>query len=72
VPKDLSVVGFDDSSLSRLSHVDLTTVAQDAARMTELAVTRAVARVEGTAAGGREQVVTPRLIVRGTTAPPTR
>jgi DNA-binding LacI/PurR family transcriptional regulator len=65
----MSVVGFDDSRLARLSHVDLTTIAQDAAALTELAVARAVARVEGTASGEREQVVAPRLVVRSTTAP---
>ncbi len=70
VPSDMSVVGFDDSRLARLSHVDLTTIAQDAATMTELAVARAVARLDGTAVGEREQVVAPRLVVRGTTAPP--
>ncbi len=70
VPGDMSVVGFDDSRLARLSHVDLTTIAQDAATMTELAVARAVARLDGTAVGEREQVVPPRLVVRGTTAPP--
>ena len=69
VPGDISVVGFDDSRLARLSHVDLTTIAQDAATMTELAVSRAVARLDGTASGEREQVVAPRLVVRGTTAP---
>jgi DNA-binding LacI/PurR family transcriptional regulator len=69
VPGDMSVVGFDDSRLARLSHVDLTTIAQDAATMTELAVSRAVARLEGTTTGEREQVVAPRLVVRGTTAP---
>ena len=65
-----SVVGFDDSRLARLSHVDLTTIAQDAATMTELAVARAVARLDGAPMGEREQVVPPRLVVRGTTAPP--
>jgi DNA-binding LacI/PurR family transcriptional regulator len=70
IPGDISVVGFDDSRLARLSHVDLTTIAQDAATMTELAVARAVARLDGTAMGEREQVVAPRLVVRGTTAPP--
>ena len=70
VPADMSVVGFDDSRLARLSHVDLTTIAQDAATMTELAVARAVARLDGTAVGEREQVVPPRLVIRGTTAPP--
>jgi DNA-binding LacI/PurR family transcriptional regulator len=70
VPGDISVVGFDDSRLARLSHVDLTTIAQDAATMTELAVARVVARLDGTEVGEREQVVPPRLVVRGTTAPP--
>ena len=70
VPGGTSVVGFDDSRLARLSHVDLTTIAQDAARMTELAVARAVARLDGPVPGEREQVVAPRLVVRGTTAPP--
>ena len=70
VPAELSVVGFDDSRLSRLSHIDLTTVAQDAARLTELAVSRAVSRLDGTATDEREQVVPPHLVIRGTTAPP--
>jgi DNA-binding LacI/PurR family transcriptional regulator len=69
VPGDMSVVGFDDSRLARLSHVALTTIAQDAPRMTELAVERALARLAGEA-GRRELVVAPRLVVRGTTAPP--
>ena len=47
VPRDISVVGFDDSRLARLSHVDLTTVAQDAGRMATLAVGRAVERLNG-------------------------
>jgi len=68
VPQDISVVGFDDSRLARLSHVDLTTVAQDAGRMATLAVARAIDRLDGTPTGGREVVIPPRLIVRGTTA----
>jgi DNA-binding LacI/PurR family transcriptional regulator len=70
VPEDVSVTGFDDSRLARLSHVDLTTVAQDTEAMAELAVTRAVARIDGTPDGPREVVVPPHLVVRGTTGPP--
>jgi DNA-binding LacI/PurR family transcriptional regulator len=74
VPARMSVIGFDDSRLARLSHLDLTTVAQDVRRMSHLAVTRADARLDdsGTGAdvGERELVVPPHLVVRGTTAPP--
>jgi DNA-binding LacI/PurR family transcriptional regulator len=71
VPRDMSVVGFDDSSLARLSHVALTTVAQDVDRISTLAVTRAIARLDQMdPVGDREQVIPPRLVVRSTTAPP--
>lgn len=70
VPGDVSVVGYDDSRLARLSHVDLTTVAQDTERMTTLAVTRALERLDGQPVSRRDLVVPPRLVVRSTTAPP--
>jgi DNA-binding LacI/PurR family transcriptional regulator len=67
VPGDLSVIGFDDSRIARLAHVDLTTVAQDSPRIAELAVRRAVARVDRQPVDRREVVIEPRLVVRGTT-----
>ena len=70
VPADLSVVGYDDDRLSRLAHVNLTTVGQDVPELARLAVRRLIARLEGAAVRGREDVVAPRLIVRGTTAAP--
>ncbi|WP_433300067.1 LacI family DNA-binding transcriptional regulator [Actinoplanes sp. CA-030573] len=69
VPGDISVVGYDDSSFSRLAHIDLTTVAQDIDTMTTLAVARAVERVAGVRIAHREVVTSPRLVVRGTTGP---
>lgn len=69
VPGDISVVGYDDSSFSRLGHIDLTTVAQDIATMATLAVSRAVERIEGAHVAHRESVIPPRLVVRGTTGP---
>lgn len=69
VPGDVSVTGYDDDRLARLSHVDLTTVAQDAGHLAALAVTRAVERLEGREVARREVVVAPRLVVRGTTGP---
>ncbi|WP_436530899.1 LacI family DNA-binding transcriptional regulator [Actinoplanes sp. HUAS TT8] len=70
VPGDLSVVGYDDSSFSRLGHIALTTIAQDVTAMATHAVTRAVERAEGKPGGEREIVVAPRLVVRETTAAP--
>ncbi len=70
IPDDVSVVGYDDSRLARLAHVNLTTIAQDTATMTRLAVARAVDRIDGSAVAHREIVVPPHLVVRGTTGPP--
>jgi DNA-binding LacI/PurR family transcriptional regulator len=67
VPGEVSVAGYDDSSLSRLLHIDLTTVAQDVDALSTLAVTRAADRLDGTPVGRREQVVPPHLVVRSTT-----
>lgn len=51
VPRYLSVVGYDDSHLSHLMPIGLTTVRQDAVLMAEHAVRFAVERLEGTCAG---------------------
>ena len=71
VPGDISVVGYDDSRLARLSHVDLTTIAQDTEQISRLAVARAVDRLDSTPVTRRELVIAPHLVVRGTTAPPS-
>lgn len=68
VPGDLSVVGFDNSRLARLAQFDLTTVAQDAERLAELAVARAIDRLDGNPITVREQVIPPHLVIRSTTA----
>jgi DNA-binding LacI/PurR family transcriptional regulator len=70
VPGDVSVVGYDDSALAQIAHVDLTTVNQDAARQARLAVEAAVERLDGGRTRRREVVLPPRLVIRGTTAPP--
>jgi DNA-binding LacI/PurR family transcriptional regulator len=67
VPAEISVIGFDDSRLARLAHIDLTTVGQDIPRLAELAVGRAVARLEGEPDPEGEIVIAPHLVVRSTT-----
>ena len=46
VPGDISVVGYDDSEIARLSFIDLTTVRQDAALMAEQAVQAIIERLD--------------------------
>ena len=70
VPGLVSVVGYDDSALARLAHVDLTTVSQDAHEQAGQAVALAVERLENGRVAPREVVLTPHLVVRGTTGPP--
>ena len=70
VPGQISVVGFDDSHLARLAHINLTSVGQDIPRLADLAVVRALARLDGQHAPGPETVIAPHLVVRGTTARP--
>jgi DNA-binding LacI/PurR family transcriptional regulator len=70
VPGRVSVVGYDDSPLSRLAHVDLTTVSQESALLVRHAVAAVVERLDGGRTVRREVVVPPRLVVRGTTGPP--
>jgi DNA-binding LacI/PurR family transcriptional regulator len=76
VPEQVSLVGFDDDRLAALPYVDLTTVRQDAVEIARHAVRRAVERVELPAdrnTGDHEMtecIVSPRLVLRGTTAPP--
>ncbi len=71
VPDDLSIVGFDDVAISGLARINLTTVAQPQERLARLAFETLAARVDGELKGPKVQTfIEPRLVVRGTTAPP--
>jgi DNA-binding LacI/PurR family transcriptional regulator len=70
IPGSISVVGYDDSPIARLGHVDLTTVSQNSQELTEHAVGALVERLDGGRTDHREVVVAPRLVVRGTTGAP--
>lgn len=73
VPQQVSVVGFDDSPLAGLAHIDLTTIRQDSAGLAHRAVRRLVARLDdanqGTVAAGPVDITCePTLVIRGSTA----
>jgi DNA-binding LacI/PurR family transcriptional regulator len=69
VPRQMSVVGYDDSRLARASWARLTTIGQDSAAIARAAVQRAIARIAGEPAG-KPVLIQPTLIERATTAPP--
>lgn len=70
VPEDVSVTGFDDAPIARLSSVDLTTVRQDPQLMGVAAVEAAVRRVQDRDLPPEESIVDTFLVVRGSTAAP--
>lgn len=71
VPEDVSVVGFDDIQSAAFQNPPLTTVRQPLREMGMLAAETLLKRIAAppNAAYPKEIVVTPELIVRGTTAP---
>ena len=86
VPEDVSVVGYDDSPLARLGTVDLTSVSQEPGALADATVAVIAALLDGPAAETEpsapaargagdprgDVVISPRLVVRSSTAPPHR
>jgi DNA-binding LacI/PurR family transcriptional regulator len=70
VPDDISVVGYDDSALARVAHINLTTVSQEGRQQATHAVAAALERLDDDRTTSTERILSPRLITRGTTAPP--
>jgi LacI family transcriptional regulator len=71
IPRDMSVVGFDDVPIAALLRVPLTTVAQPIQRMGASAVELLIERIEGGASlPPRHIVLEAHLVVRQSTAPP--
>ena len=67
VPEDLSVIGFDNTSMARIAAIDLTTIDQRGADQAAHAVSLLLERLEGRTEPKRI-VVEPNLVRRSTTA----
>jgi LacI family repressor for deo operon, udp, cdd, tsx, nupC, and nupG len=68
VPRDVSVVGFDDSPLIAFTDPPLTTLRQPVSAMGFAAVRTLVDEINGHGTPRSEYVFTPELVVRGSTA----
>ncbi|MFD7610177.1 LacI family DNA-binding transcriptional regulator [Streptomyces sp. NPDC059828] len=68
VPRDISVVGFDDSPLIAFTDPPLTTIRKPVPAMGQAAVRTLLEEVGGTPAPHSEFVFMPELVVRGSTA----
>jgi DNA-binding LacI/PurR family transcriptional regulator len=70
VPHDVSVAGYDNTGVSRLRHLWLTTVDTAPHEVGRRAARRPLDRLDGRGGPGRGHLAAPALEVRGTTAPP--
>ena len=68
VPEEVSLTGFDDAPISRLSGVYLSTVRQDPLLMGRAAVESALRRIEDPTAPPRETIIPTALVLRGSVA----
>jgi DNA-binding LacI/PurR family transcriptional regulator len=70
IPKDLSLVGFDDSWLARAAYISLTTIAHLPREKTaSAAVDLLLDQVDGRPGGPRRLLFAPSLVIRRSTAP---
>lgn len=70
VPADVSIVGYDNSTLAGLRHIALTSVDQPRVEMGRRAAELLLQRVDGPGRRGRHVLLIPQIVVRSTTGPP--
>ncbi|WP_244062404.1 substrate-binding domain-containing protein, partial [Aeromonas caviae] len=69
IPRDLSIVGYDNVALAQFMSPPLTTVNQPKEELGRLAVTRLLARINGEPIANRMITVDPDLVIRHSCAP---
>lgn len=69
VPRDSSVVGYDDSRPARMAHINLTTVHQNLDEMATALVADTIERTDEGRTDHKEVVQKRTLVVRGATLP---
>ena len=72
MPQDISLVGYDNTSLAAMRHLSLTTVHQPRHDIGQMAMDLLIERIRGGRVKPRRVVLAPTLVVRSTTAPPPR
>ena len=72
IPRDISVVGFDDISFAALSQPPLTTVCSPRVEIGRKAIEALMATIKQSGASGEEVSVRTFLVLRSTTAPPAK
>lgn len=72
VPRELSVIGYDNTSLATITYPKLTTVAQPMVEMGRQAAKMAIERILGRRSSPEVRTLLPELVVRESTGPARR
>ena len=72
VPAELSLVGYDNTHIAGIRHLSLSSVDPVSREVGIRAANMLVERMEDPSLPQRKELLAPRLVVRGSTAPPRR